>query len=329
MRKAIYIFIISIILIPGVLHAYEKEIKTITSTLAESIAASGKKSIAVVDFTDLQGNVTELGRFLSEEFSVALSETGNKFEVVDRTQLKSILKEQHFTLSGLVDRKTVQKIGTIAGVQCLVTGTLTPFGDSIRLAVKVLDTSTAKVIGGSRGDIAKTKAIEELLIRGINVPSSTSFQPSAGFVVSSATNPKSKEIGNIVFTVRKIITSRAQIDVVFDIFNKSNDEYKLAINSSERPTIVDDKGNRFRYKGGIAENSPHFIESDKKRNMENAATTLLPKTNNNATLKFFTEERLQLRDFGSKFDLSINFMLYNRKDQSTTVHQISFSDIKK
>src|SRR3990172_9031591 len=143
-KVLIVLFITLVFLLPDSKNAiaYEKEIKAISSALAENIAASGKKSIAVVDFTDLQGNVTELGRFLSEEFSVALSESGKRFEVVDRAQLNSILKEQKFALSGLVDPKTVQKIGAIAGVQCLVTGTLTPFGDSIRLAVKVLDTST-------------------------------------------------------------------------------------------------------------------------------------------------------------------------------------------
>lgn len=50
--------------------SFEKEIDTISKTMAEKIAAAGKKKVAVVDFTDLQGNVTELGRFISEEFSI-------------------------------------------------------------------------------------------------------------------------------------------------------------------------------------------------------------------------------------------------------------------
>jgi len=50
--------------------AYEEEIKDISANMAKDIADAGKKTIAVADFTDLQGNVTELGRFLAEEFSV-------------------------------------------------------------------------------------------------------------------------------------------------------------------------------------------------------------------------------------------------------------------
>ena len=47
--------------------AYEKEIKNLSAFMGGQITSAGKKTIAVVDFTDLQGNVTELGRFLAEE----------------------------------------------------------------------------------------------------------------------------------------------------------------------------------------------------------------------------------------------------------------------
>ena len=52
------------------LFAYEKEINRISATMAKKITQAGKSRVAVVDFTDLRGNVTELGRFIAEEFSV-------------------------------------------------------------------------------------------------------------------------------------------------------------------------------------------------------------------------------------------------------------------
>ena len=135
--------------------------------------------IAVVDFTDLQGNVTELGRFLAEEFSVTFAGAGKGFEVVDRTHLKSILAEHKLSATGIMDPQTARKLGQIAGVDALITGTITPFGDSIRLSVKILDTATAKVIGASSGDIPKTKAIEELLARGIDTETREPMTTSA------------------------------------------------------------------------------------------------------------------------------------------------------
>src|SRR3972149_274973 len=126
--------------------AYEQEINSLSTPMAEKIAAAGKKTLAVVDFTDLQGSVTELGRFLAEELSVSLSGASKGFDVVDRTHLKSLLAEHKLSSTGLIDPKTARELGKIAGVDALVTGTITPFGDSIRLSIKVLDMETAKVI---------------------------------------------------------------------------------------------------------------------------------------------------------------------------------------
>ena len=52
--------------------AYEKELSSLSESLAGNIAKNSKKTVAVVDFTDLQGNVTELGRFIAEELSVEI-----------------------------------------------------------------------------------------------------------------------------------------------------------------------------------------------------------------------------------------------------------------
>jgi hypothetical protein len=47
----------------GVVVSNAQEIRGITDKLSESLSRSGKKKVAVVDFTDLQGNVTELGSY--------------------------------------------------------------------------------------------------------------------------------------------------------------------------------------------------------------------------------------------------------------------------
>ena len=167
-------------------YPYEQEVKAVSVRLAQSLTRSGKKTVAVVDFTDLQGNVTELGRFLAEEFSVALAGEAIGFEVIDRTHLKAILQEHKLSTTGLIDPQTARKLGQIAGVEALVTGSITPFGDSVRVSVKVLDTSTAKMVGAATADIPKTKAIEELLARWIASGTPSSASPSGS---TSATGP--------------------------------------------------------------------------------------------------------------------------------------------
>ncbi len=72
---------------------YEKEIDSLSSAMAAKIAGKGKKTVAVADFTDLQGNVTELGRFIAEELSGLLAEKEKGFEVVNRSNLNQFLQE--------------------------------------------------------------------------------------------------------------------------------------------------------------------------------------------------------------------------------------------
>ncbi len=147
--------------------AYEDELNSMSQGLTRDIIKSGKKRVAVVDFTDLKGNITELGRFISEELSVNLTRNSSRYEVIDRAHLKAIMTEQKFAASGLVDPQTIKEIGKIAGVDLLVTGLLTPFGDSIRISCKILSTKTAKVLNARKVDIAKTRSIENMLAQGL------------------------------------------------------------------------------------------------------------------------------------------------------------------
>jgi TolB-like protein len=163
MLKWCLLFFSVIFLSDARLHAQQTEFASIADGLAQDVAAAGKKSIAVVDFTDLQGKPTELGRFLAEEFSVQLARTHKGLEVVDRTHLKAILEENKLSSSGLIDPTTAKKLGQMVGADVLLTGTMTPFSESVRVNVKVLATDTAKIVAANNVDLPRTKTIGELL----------------------------------------------------------------------------------------------------------------------------------------------------------------------
>jgi TolB-like protein len=243
--------------------AYEKEIKSLSSALSDNISKAGKKNIAVVDFTDLDGNVTKLGRFIAEEFSVALLGSSQGFEVVDRTHLKTLLQEHKLSATGLLDPATARKLGQIAGVEALITGTITSFGESVRLSVKILDANTAKLIGANTSDIPKTKAVEELLAQGIDLGDSVKN-------VSDTPASISKSIGKQVNFTNKIITKgvkgenefikfsvqsltilqdgRIKLDVTWENINQDKlpIEIKL-INPQNNLYLIDDVGHEYTY----------------------------------------------------------------------------------
>ncbi len=204
--------------------AVAQDMKTVSSSLASRIAASGHKAVAVVDFTDLQGNVTELGRFLAEELSVDLVGDAKGFEVIERTQLKVILQEHKLATTGLIDPQTARKLGQIAGADALVTGVITPFGDSVRLSAKVLDTTTARMIGASTADVPKTRAIEELLARGIgDIYQASALGPSATAPGTRPGQPASQKEDDFSFDVPSCQRSGMTVSCRLLITNRGDD----------------------------------------------------------------------------------------------------------
>ncbi len=153
--------------IPIYVRAQYKEIDSLASNIATQIPTAPNKTVAVADaFLDLQGNETELGRFLAEELSIAMSRTQG-LRVIDRAHLKALLQEHKLASTGIIDPATQKKL-EIAGVHVLITGTITPFGDSVRCAIKALNIATAQIEAASTAEIPRTKTIEELLSRGIS-----------------------------------------------------------------------------------------------------------------------------------------------------------------
>lgn len=227
--------VLSAIFFSSVASAYDNEITRISKEMADAIEPSGEgqtalaNTIAVVDFTDLQGNVTELGRFLAEEFSVKLATSGKSFEVVDRTHLKSIIKEHKLSETGIIDSATARKLGSIAGVEALVTGTMTPFGDTIRLSAKILDTETAKIITAQTMNIPKTGALTELVNRSIEEVQQKTYQARTVAAVSNAPPPvpeamQTKEIEGFAFYLQSCVRSDKTLKFGFLVESKEKDQ---------------------------------------------------------------------------------------------------------
>ena len=226
--------------------AYEKELKALSAEIAENIAKTNKTKVAVVDFTDLKGNVTELGRFIAEELSVGLQIAGKNLEVVDRTHLQTLLKEHKLSSTGLVDPESSRKLGQIAGVDALITGTITPFGETIRLSAKIIDTESAKLIGANTGNIPATEAIKMLLASGIE---------SGGVMVeqSGTTAPvklqaqQSIEMESITFNLQGCYKKGVNIDCHLLVTSNGQDKtlYLYASYYGKSSTLLDDRGNAY------------------------------------------------------------------------------------
>lgn len=251
-RRILISVAILIFFMAGYAVAYEHEIKSISSSIAESITKSGKRTVAVVDFTDLQGNVTELGRFLAEELSIDLTNTARGFVIIDRTHLKSLLKEHKFSISGLVDPAAAKKLGQIAGVDAIVTGSVTPLGKIVKVSCKVIATDTAMVIGAGKSDIARTRGIDELLDKEI----ATDATGQTG-TTQSASKPKTLGKAGVFqndlfkITVKSARKIGSTITLLLLYENISNKNIQMDIHNvgwplkSEYPYLTDENGEKW------------------------------------------------------------------------------------
>lgn len=87
--------------------------------------------------------------------------------MIDRTRLAVVFAEHRLGGSGLIAPDEAKQLGQLVGADVLVSATMTPFGDEVRLSVKALDTETATLRASARGKVGRSGTIDELLGRGM------------------------------------------------------------------------------------------------------------------------------------------------------------------
>ncbi len=87
-----------------------------------------KKRIAVVDFEDRSGWGHNIGTGLADMLVTQLVKSG-KFMVVERQELAKVLEEQGLGMSGAVTPQSAAKVGQLLGVELMVMGSVSEFGE--------------------------------------------------------------------------------------------------------------------------------------------------------------------------------------------------------
>lgn len=219
--------------------AYEQQVQQLSHDLAAQLGARGAKKVAVVDFTDLRGDVNELGRFLAEELSVALDQAAEGFQVIDRTRLQVVFAEHRLGASGLIAPEDAKRLGQLVGADVLVSATMTPFGESVRLSVKALETETAALVASSRGDVPRTGAVEELLGRVVE----RKRDGVAGGLRQSSRKAEPVTARSFVFEVDRCAVSGTTAECVVLVANQSADRELIVFKESR---LYDELGNEYQ-----------------------------------------------------------------------------------
>ncbi len=269
----------------------DKELTTLADKLSSLIKEQGKKKVTVLDFTDLQGGSSELGRYIAEQVTVNLVMNKHDFSVMDRANLKSILAEHKLTAQGLVDPDNAKKLGMFAGVDALIVGNIIPKDESVSLTVKIITTDTAEIVGAARG-VFKTNAIVKQFE---SHPSSGNKGGTSGDTAADETKI-SKTYGDLraEFSPLKIVNgTELQLTVTLTNLNAKKSLW-VALHSDNgariKGVVTDSNGSEFHpHWSAISGISYAVYEKDPYRqDTFTPSTEIQPNDSTTATIKFMT-----------------------------------------
>ena len=220
----------------------EKGITELSQQIASKVSQQHKTTIAVIEFSDLRGSVTDFGRFLAEELITRLYST-QKFKVIERQLLNRVISEQKLNLSGMVDPKSAKELGKLLGVDAIVSGTITDLVKTLRVNARLISTQTGEIFAVASSEIAKDESVKELIGSG--------SRPVRDEAIKG-TSPSSSEIpqlGLLVedkeyqFELLSCKVSGKEVLCSFAVTNKGKDRNLFV--GGARGKIIDDGGNEY------------------------------------------------------------------------------------
>lgn len=111
------------------------------------LSAQANLRIAVLDFQNLTGR--EEMNFLEKAIPQILITDlmlCDKITIVERSRMQDILDEMQLGLSGVIDEGTAVEIGTMAGANAILVGSITVGGEVYRIDSRLVDVATAEVL---------------------------------------------------------------------------------------------------------------------------------------------------------------------------------------
>ncbi len=250
MRRVQFVICLFTLIVTSALSAMaqgglDQRVSELSQQIANKMSAKQKTTIAVVEFTDLQGNVTDLGRFLAEELVTRLGDL-EKFKVIERQLLTKIIAEQKLSLTGVVDPASAKQLGKILGVDAIVTGSVTTLAQSVRVNARLISTETGEVFATAATDIFKDESVSGLM-------TATSSRPDASSTGSSTGQPKKNvvkttTVDDFVFELESCKLTNTKIVCWLTIKNDSTIDRRLSLHReqySSKTRIIDELGNEY------------------------------------------------------------------------------------
>ena len=155
-----------------------------------------RKIIAIKDFEVIMGRNKEVGKYVQEDITTALVNSG-QFNVVERLKLQSVLDELKLSQLGLTDPDGAKQVGKLLGADVILTGTLAATGDEWNVNLRLINTESGLITSAfnrkGRLHELKTESFREIK----NIDGSFEDQASdlAGWILGTERNRRTGKGG--------------------------------------------------------------------------------------------------------------------------------------
>ncbi|MFD0797041.1 FlgO family outer membrane protein [Maribacter chungangensis] len=142
---------------------FDTKLEQLAQNIATKLDGKSKKRVAVWGFVTENGERNALGNYITEDFSVYLTNFGDNYEIIDRNHLDMLLKEHQLNSEGYIDENTAKELGKIVAVDAIITGTFTVLTTNVKVRAKVLDTETALQFAASMSNLPLNENVSSYL----------------------------------------------------------------------------------------------------------------------------------------------------------------------
>lgn len=116
--------------------------------------AAGVARVAVLPLSAVDGSDGLEGRLQAERLTTQLSRIG-AVQVIERSLLQPLIKEQFLGQTGALDAKGLARIGRLAQAQAVLTGTFAAIGDTIEVNLRLVNVETGIVLSADRASFKR------------------------------------------------------------------------------------------------------------------------------------------------------------------------------
>jgi TolB-like protein len=230
-----------------------KRVDELSQQITVKMTVKQKTTIAVMEFTDLQGNTTDFGRFLAEELITRLIET-EKFRIIERQLLNKIITEQKLSLTGIIDPASAKQLGKILGVDAIVAGTVTNLSQSLKVNARLISTQTGEIFAGASAEIFKDESVTGLLAKGSVSAAGSQPTPQATPQAASPKKLDPQRVQDFIFELNVCKLVGEKVTCYLTVKNDLPEDRELTIQGSSfySPSrLFDEFGNEYLSSGAF------------------------------------------------------------------------------